>query len=287
MTRILLVGNSVALYTRPRQTGARPYGRIVGPLLRERTGDTVEVELWAENSLTVSDAVEALEDRIVSWSPDILVLNFGIVDCTPRIVPQRLRRRFVRARTPLHRLWLAAEALVRRPIVRLLGGASAMSARAFESALARLIDVARSEAGARVFCLGMSTTSVRVEWEVPGVQRQIAAFDKAIRRACQRWNAFYVDVGAMLASGDADRLRPDGIHFSAEGHAMVAEELARQITAGFSRMPSGTPAVDTPARPPTVVSRLAAGVVAAVLTPVALVWIILCRAWRGVRGESL
>lgn len=162
-----------------------------------------------------------------------------------------------------------------------------MSARAFESALARLIDVARSEVGARVFCLGMSATSARVEGEVPGIQRQIAAFDQAIRRACQRWNAFYVDVEAILASGDADRLRPDGIHFSADGHAMVAEELARQITTGFSRLPVGEPAADTLTRRPTVVAPLVAGVAAAVLTPVALVWIILCRAWRGMRGESL
>jgi lysophospholipase L1-like esterase len=282
VTKIVIIGSSVALYVRPRDGDGRLYGHLLEDL-GASSADTA-VQIWAENSMTVREAVHKLEDRLVAEAPNWVILHLGIVECTPRILPQRLRRRFVRARTSLERLWLAAEALVRRPLVAVLGGAPSMAPRTFEQQLTRLIGVARREARAQVVCIGIPATSERVEEEVPGVGRSIRRFDEAIRGASRRTGAQYLDLEVALREIGLDRGRPDGIHLSGEGHRLLAAELKRRIGADDAASPVSTSASTMAATGQERLLRVAALGPGALLVLLAFVWIPFVRLWRRARG---
>jgi len=94
--RVLVAGNSVALYIRPRDPGARPYGHLLRDLLAAESAHPVDVDIRAENSQTVADLVADCEESLVAWAPDVILFQVGIVECTPRVVPHALRRRFVK-----------------------------------------------------------------------------------------------------------------------------------------------------------------------------------------------
>lgn len=280
-----MIGNSVASYVRPLDGGGQPYGRVLETALADADLGAIHVDIWAENSTTIGEVAESIEDRLVAYRPDVVVFNLGIVECTPRAVPQRLRRRFVRGRTPMQRMWLAGEKLVRRPLVRILGGASATTVQAFEAALVRLAEVARHETAARVFCLGIPATTNRVTEEVAGISRQIAQFDQAVRRACDRTGTEYLDIGSIVAAEGAEELLPDGIHFSAKGHVRVGQELARRIRQESLPVPVPSRASPEGLPPPRLVARFAITTAGLVLAGVALIWIPACRIWRALTGS--
>ena len=282
--RVMVIGNSVALYVRPRVSGERAYPhRLAGLLGPDRP---VDLEVCAENSLTAWDLLKVVEDRLPAFSPDLVIVNVGVVDCTPRILPQRLRRFFVRGRTRAERASLAAEAMIRRPVVRLLGGASALSLRDFESAIRRIVEIARAEAGARVVCLGLPPTSPRVVREVPGMEDRLRRFDEAIRAVCQAVpGALYLDTGALVAEAGGDRVLPDGIHFSAEGHARVAAALVDLVEAApDSPPPASTADREPPAHSSGLLVRLPGLLLALPLVAFAAAWIVLVRAARALSG---
>jgi len=282
--RVLVLGNSVALYVRPHAPGARTYGQRLRPLLEQGGAAPAVVEIWAGNSLTVTD-LAAVEDRLLGFGPDVVVVNVGIVDCTPRILPQGLRRLYVRGASRWERLWLAGEARIRRPLVRVLGGAPALSPAGFRSRLQRLVQVARDEASAQVVCLGVPPTSARVAREVPGVEEQIRRFDDTIRDVCRLMSAEYLDVGAAVSSVGVEAALPDGIHFSAQGHARIAEELARLIEAMPARE---TPTRETEIREPapSASAPLLGMLAAAPLALLSLFWIPATRLFRRLTGEG-
>jgi lysophospholipase L1-like esterase len=227
-TRVAIIGNSVALYVRPRTPSGRAYGHRLRELLAARTHGSVEVELHAENSLTAADLVRDYEDRIIALAADVTVLHVGIVEATPRILPQRWRQAFIRGQTPLQRVWVRAESAVRRPLVGLLGGVTAMGPEHFRRALARAIGAGQDGQG-RVVCLGIPLPTARVEAEVPGATEQVRRFDAVVREVCRKTGAAYLDVESIMTALGRDRGMPDGIHFSEAGHDAVAAELARVI----------------------------------------------------------
>jgi lysophospholipase L1-like esterase len=278
--RVLVAGNSVALYIRPRDPGARPYGHLLRDRLQGESAQPVDVDIRAENSQTVADLVADCEESLVAWAPDVVIFQVGIVECTPRVVPHALRRRFVKGRTPVERLWLAGEALVRRPLVGLLGGAPAMSPRAFQAGLTRLCSIGRGEAGARVLCIGIHETTARVTREVPGIQEQIRTFDGAIRAACAASGASYVDPAPVVAELGLDAASPDGIHFSAEGHRRLAARLHDALRVTPAHAGANGNGAASHARGQSGTQRALASLPAALLFGVAIPWIPVARLFR-------
>jgi lysophospholipase L1-like esterase len=91
-----------------------------------------------------------------------------------------------------------------------------------------LIDLVRHERGALVVLVGITPPSAQVEAVLPGTLARAGSYDEMLRAAADggpdvRYLSI-ADLGLPI-----DRLAPDGIHFSAEGHQAVGEELAAVI----------------------------------------------------------
>jgi lysophospholipase L1-like esterase len=279
--RVLVIGNSVALYVRPRAPGARPYGHRLTALLSSEADRPGQLEIWAGNSLTVADLLRDFEDRLIGVAPDVVVVNVGIVECTPRAVPQRLRRSYVRGRTSWQRLWITAESIIRRPILALTGGAPAMTPAAFGTALQRLVEVARGESGARVFCLGLPPTSDRIIVDVPGMAECIRTYDAVVQAVSNAAGATYVNVAALVAREGLETALPDGIHFSDRGHEAVAQEIARLVGSTDGAPPAPVASTATAGVPAAM--RIPGAVAAVPLVALSVLWQLGAKSWRALQ----
>jgi lysophospholipase L1-like esterase len=237
---VVVVGSSVGSFIRPlRSTLAdRTYAETLERCLHHK-GIGSAVTNSARWSMLLPEALDRFEDLVLSHQPDVVVVNFGLVDAQPRTVPLRwFRWMFARApvQGPLRRgwrrlwgPWLArwyrrvGPILARRRLVP-----ARVPPRQFRRDLQVLIDLVRHERGALVVLVGITPPSARVEEVLPGTLARAGSYDEVLRAAADgELDVRYLPVADLGLP--VDQLAPDGIHFSAEGHRAVGEALALVI----------------------------------------------------------
>jgi hypothetical protein len=164
-------------------------------------------------------------DPIIRQFPDFYVLNFGIVDCSTRSVPEWVFR-FINTIKPtewLIRRWTRKavdffEKKNRKFLVLLRGKRSWTSEKDFKSVYLKTIKLLQKETGAQIICLGINQTDERVESQLPGTKQKINQYNQLIKQVCESTGCSFVDTYNLIEPKNV----PDGIHFDAVGHKQVA-----------------------------------------------------------------
>lgn len=253
--RIVVLGNSVALRIRPPRD--IPGERTYAEWLRH---DGHEVTVSARGGVLLSEAFATLEDDVICRFPDWVIVNHGVVEACPRRTVRWINNRTIEnyyLNAPLGRpysyansmtrarqlLWRLANGSIRR-LAGLLGLRWHWASPArFLEVLERTIGVILKETHAEVIVLGLNPASGRVEEQLPGSIAAIGAVNSAMARMSGRLGprVRFVDPHQYLSGLPAERVVPDGIHFSAEGHHLTAERL-RAVLAAEGGGPGGHPA---------------------------------------------
>lgn len=237
MNRVVVLGNSVALVARPprEKKGPTTYPELLPGLLGER-GVPCELVNVSERYLTVDGALEDLERRVVALSPDLVILNYGVVEAAPRIVPRPVyffinrppyrtslpRRIFCRAAS-------AAERYLAPRLLRAFGGFRWVGPALFAECLAAIVDRLWKECRCHTVVMNIPEPNDRMESLLPGIRSSTEEYNRIMQQACTRRTAHLLDAASLVRAGGAEAFCPDGVHFSAEGHKAVAEELAELI----------------------------------------------------------
>jgi hypothetical protein len=241
--RIVVLGNSVALRIRPPRAGANE--RTYAEWLADRG---YQVHVVAQAGVILTEAIATLDDDAVSRFPDCVILNHGVVESCLRYNVRWINNQCIRnyylngvfsrpyvpdsAASRLRLLfWRALNGGIRRAAA-LTGIRWRWTSRAeFVLALEHAIAVLLKETGAHVIVLGINPTTLRVERQLPGSQRELAETNAAMGTLCERLGSrvSYVEPASYLEAGSIDVLVPDGIHFSAEGHRRTADALHRLL----------------------------------------------------------
>jgi len=237
MPRIVVLGNSVALLARPPrdQRGPATYAEML-PGLLAGSGHGVDVVNVSERYLMIDGALEDLERRVVSLSPDLVVINYGIVEAAPRLLPRPayfyINRPFYRV-SRLRRLVSGAAAAAERVLTPVMLGIAPgwrwLAPDLFRQCLRTAVEQLWKECRCAVVVLNIPRPSQRVESLLPGIGRSVDRYNRVINDMGEMHNAHVLDVAA-IAAGDPQRLSPDGVHFSVEGHREVAKAMAAVIT---------------------------------------------------------
>lgn len=232
---IVIMGNSVSLVMRPPRAGAdeRTYAEILAGEL------PAQVINWSQRAATVGDGLRAVEREVVPRYPEAVILQYGIVECTYRDVPRWLyqytKLRLQGDEGALERLpvRLAARLLVplSRAWARARGTWRWMEPPVFAEDLRKLTALIRKETAASIFLLSIPQPSARVEGLSPGTQRSAGEYNAALRDLAASEKITLLDAAA-IAAPDPERLLPDGIHFSAAGHRLVADQLIALLNEG-------------------------------------------------------
>lgn len=236
---VSILGNSVPILIQPFRTNE--HEKTYAEHLK---GAGFEVKNASKQSAIISDVYSYLEDECIRHFPDFVILNFGIVECTYRARPRWLQNYFsmnawnnsvidapyngpilrgikfilkkVYARTieracytiGLKKRWVTPSNF--RFIVR------DITKRIFQDTPAR-----------KVIYIGMTPIAKWVEKKAPGSQASVSEYNAILQSVASEYsNIIYLDpnlLGENIAS-------PDGIHFNARGHQLLAEKLQTLLT---------------------------------------------------------
>lgn len=253
------MASSVGYYVRPpeRNGSARPYPEALADHLRQ-SGVEAEVVNHSGWFRMVHESSRKIQEMVVPSAPDVVVLNFGILEAESTLLPTWLVRSVYQWNPSTNRLWSAVRRWMLLPvhrfhvrlaprIMRRLRSWHRLSPRRFEAELRSTVQWLRKERNALVLVLNINPVGDNVESTLPGTRRSVEQYNSIIERVV-RTDADdltrLVDVHVVVEEGNGEGLLvADGIHYTAEGHRVVAGLLASEILGWLSGHGAGIPRI--------------------------------------------
>lgn len=243
--QIVVSASSVGYYVRPtEQHGpSRPYPEVLADRLR-RHGTEADVINHSKWFHMVHEAFREIQETVVPRGADVVVLNFGILEAESTLLPTMLVRRVYTWKPTTNRLHATLRRWLLLPVhhfhtrmaprlMRRVPSFRRLSPRRFELELARTVRWLRKERNALVLVLNVNPVGDNVEETLPGTRKSVERYNAIIERVVGEQGddaTRLIDVHSAVAAGNVDgRLVADGIHYTAEGHRVVAGMLEREI----------------------------------------------------------
>jgi lysophospholipase L1-like esterase len=241
---VAVVGNSCAFMVvpRPATVDDEPYPGLLEEALLDR-GVVSRAMLNAQWHTTAKEAVGRLEAWVRDPLPDVLVVNLGVVDCQARVAPTWLYRH-VYAWLPGLTGWSTS---YRRRVVPWLRRAvrlwvrfgsrhaplwlSRVSPKTFRRSVELLVQRASRDFRVLVLVLDIDGPGEPFERVQPGIGERIAAYNSVLADlvAARRDERIVLLRASETVAGDLEGLLPDGLHRSAAGHRLLADQIADAV----------------------------------------------------------
>ncbi|HET9419561.1 MAG TPA: SGNH/GDSL hydrolase family protein [Nocardioides sp.] len=219
----------------PRATEAQLYA----------AGVPAEVRCTAMASQRVKTALKNWEVETFSWSPDVVVLNYGHFETVHFLLPQRLERhahsmadRPGPIRTPyrivLRKFWKLLARIQQQLDRRLPSTMLRNRPRRVENDLVRLIERIQMIGSPLVLVMELTPPGAPFRNWFPGMGERMEVMNQALREVVRRTdkpNVRFFETNTVLAplmQGD-EEVNPDGGHYTPEAHRAIAERLAEEI----------------------------------------------------------
>ncbi len=233
--RITVLGCSISLIVRPVGEG-HPYPVRLERLLNEHDSDLWLVRNLSAVAATVDDIPGYLAS-LVGEQPEIIIFHYGHVEAIRR-PHSRPMWRWVHLYTP------GRSRFSRR--VRQLGRFHAALRRRmgwleqwtpldrFHRTLDESIRYLREETTANIIIVEANPWNVGIESYGPGSRGEIQRYNESLRRIADAYMVDFIPLSS-LSEADVERRSPaafipDGTHFNATGHVLLAKVLADHIT---------------------------------------------------------
>ncbi len=241
--RIVILGNSVPLKIRPprRHEGDRTYAEI----LRDHGW---QIENRSRAATTISEGYHWFDDDVLSAQPDYLFIHYGIVEACLRrnfrhihhatfrnIYPNQALGRSYQPRDNV----VYARILLARAISFLVEKIATvcmlkwrwMSDAVFMDCLREIVRLALKETRSHIVIVGITPCNQRIQRHLPGSKQSISILNEKMRsfvHTCPL-RVHFLDVAGVVHGYSLDEVVPDGIHFSAQGHQLLAAALEKVI----------------------------------------------------------
>lgn len=239
--RIVVLGNSTAMYVRPRRRRREDgsYGELLARRLRDRGVDATVVNeaRWWD---TIDRAFQRWEEAVNRNLPDVVILNYGMGECQPNVFPTSLLKRVTTWRPSLHPIWKPVRSTLRLRLyrfmvwytprmVRLTGTLTwRLPPRRFRAELRRMIAFTRKETAALVVVLTPNPPGPFLENLMPGLGERATRYGDIVRELVDHMDdpgVRLVDAASVVEKVGWRRAVADGLHFTAQGHAAIADAL--------------------------------------------------------------
>jgi len=244
--RILVIGNSVATMVHDR--GSRlegPYPELLEQLMRDK-GFDVEVRNCGREFGLIDDGIYRYQELERAWSPDVLVVNFGMAESQPPFIPHGVYNHFMTWDVGLSRpaqayrrkvapwLWTQLRKAQRIAVKRIGLHGFRINPRKYVTLLKQVIFLARYD-HRLVLVIDINPPGERIAYSLPGAEPRRDRYQALTLQVVNEARVNDPD-GVKLIEGSklADELGmdaalPDGYHFSAKAHRRMAEMLAAEI----------------------------------------------------------
>lgn len=242
--RVAVLGNSVPILVVPpratREEGTFP--ERLQRLLDER-GLDVEVRNDSRLFDVLPDGWRRFQQQVIPWAPDVLVVNYGVIEMQPNVVPTWLNRHLTTVtvggkgpvalykRRAVPKLWPPVRRFQRWSSARVGTRTWRLPPQRLGAELRRVVEVARQD---RMLVLvnDVHAPGDRLRHFFPAIERRHAIVQEVLADVVDGFadpDVRLVPVSQVSAKlGEVEGL-PDGLHLTSAGHLGVAELLADEI----------------------------------------------------------
>jgi len=230
-TKITIIGNSVSLRVRPPQKhpNNKNYSTLLQELFLEKEKDILIINK-AIGATTVYNIVTKLDEYINTF-PEYFIINLGVVDASSREIPLWFFRLANSNRDGF--IYLISRMLYRivlikiRPLlVRLRFKKSWVSEKKFKKNFKFLIESLLKETNAKIIIIPINKANSRIKKELPGSDKKYERYNKIMQDIAFENACAFINLSEL---NDKEHF-PDGIHFSLEGHKILAKKISKEIS---------------------------------------------------------
>ena len=241
--KITVMGNSTAIWVAPERAdrGDGNYGEWLEALLPQRGLPVSLINLAAWNEL-LPKAVCRFGSAVRAGMPDVVILQYGIIEAFPAYVPVALHnylrswhvhagfgRTFFRHQVR-KLIWKRARSFQRRGAARFGPRTHHVGPARFASELKKLMYDIHLDQQALIVVCGVARPSASLRAAIPGIEHRVDLYNNLLRQACAdatKGAACFIDLHAVLP--DEPSYVPDGLHISPQGHRLVGLAIADRI----------------------------------------------------------
>ncbi len=202
--RILIAGDSLAL-PRPENMSQinnglpllvsydETYGQLLEKkLLEDKIYDNVSVLNRAQRFFNIKNIYNQFLDHAFSFTPDVIVMQVGIVDC-----------------------WFREE----------LNGKQLIEIAEFTAIYHNIIDIVKLGTF-KLIIIGICPTSRKMENRTPGLLNEIDKYNNVLKSSADDITIYFIDMKESIAPDNPhEYLHLDDHHLNKEGNKLVAQKL--------------------------------------------------------------
>jgi lysophospholipase L1-like esterase len=240
---VVIAGNSetvMVVPARSRRTDGTASEQL-GPLLEEAgiPADVTNIGQWFS---TIVELRRRYEHSLRNQFPDVVVLQFGLIESQPNVVPTWLSRNLQGWNRSSHPVAIGYHEQIGRRAWKLLREVQRqaclhdvptyrLSPARYERELQRLITMIRDEIGSLVLVMDIDPCGDRVQHWIPNMRERQDRYQAIQQRVVDGFddNVRLVEHSKTIAPTQLTELKPDGIHRSAAGHRRTAQMIRDEI----------------------------------------------------------
>lgn len=247
---VVVVGNSISVLSIPGRTGPADGG--YAEVLRDRlvaAGVPTTVHLEGRWFDFATKALRRYQETVRAHLPDVVVLQFGLNESQPWLLPVPVVRHFVTDHEDTTRrsiwyrrriaptLWRWVRAY-RRTASRVVGTRTWQTTpHRFHQAMHQLIRAARYDSRPLVLVLDVEQPGEILEHFLPGMAPRHARVQQELRAVVAGFaddEVRLVEASRLIAEAGPEAMA-DQMHYSPLGHRVIGEALAGEVLAWLSR----------------------------------------------------
>lgn len=253
--RVVVLGSSTTFMVvpRPDTVDDEPYPGLLDEALCQR-GVVARTTLHGRWHATAPECARRLEEWVRDPLPDVLVVNLGMADCQARVLPTWFYRNVhswlpgfsgpatAYRRRVAPRLRRAVRAWNRLAAPHAPLALSRVRPSVFRRAMELLVVRPVRDFRVLVLVLDIDPPGPAIERAQPGLAGRVTAYNRVLADLVRDRDDPRVQLvrTSELVADDPQRLLPDGLHRSAEGHRRVAAALADAVVSRWSLLAPGS-----------------------------------------------
>jgi lysophospholipase L1-like esterase len=233
--KIVIIGNSVVLYPVPCRISKEDgvFGELIEKELLEK-GIQASVIISGQHGSVITEGLKYIEQNVTRYLPDIVIINYGIVDCTPRLFP-KFWVDFVKMESP----WPIKNAIkiflrkitsfITNNYLKLVKGQAWIPVSIFKRAISMMLDRIKKDTMADIILINIPPSTPKRENNIKGLERNIIEYNKAMNELSIIKKAILIDAYGLVKQYKVEEILPEGFHYNTKGHKLIAKKIAEEI----------------------------------------------------------
>ena len=227
---VTIIGDSTSFWVRPKNPLALTYPEIIS------SAERIDLSKNLRPGLTFHDVVDSLWFSVLPNRFDVYIFALGINDITPRTAPLFLAKKYS---TKFEKSGFLS--ILGRFVYRCLSANKLQtflakvklsrpwsSTKYLDKTIMKIEKIILEEKNSKIIFLKIPTANERVVKIIPTINNYIKSYNNLLNKHSKRKNISLIDID-LLFGDKKDDLMPEGIHFSSEGHRLVAQAILEVI----------------------------------------------------------